>query len=126
MQAGEHPHFSYRIAGRIISRRGHGKTTFIDLRDYSGEIQLAVRHDTLGEEAYERTVDLDIGDIVEAEGPIYVTQRGQLALGVHRCVLLTKALDHRPTSATASATRVPATATESSTYSPMRVHAPCS
>src|SRR3984957_139907 len=66
LQAGEHPDFVYRLAGRVISRRGHGKTTFIDLRDYSGEIQLAVRHDTLGEQAYERTVDLDIGDIVEA------------------------------------------------------------
>jgi lysyl-tRNA synthetase class 2 len=96
LKAGEHPSFSYRIAGRVTSRRGHGKTTFIDLRDYSGEIQLAVRHDTLGEEAYERTVDLDVGDIVEAEGPIYVTQRGQLALGVHRCTLLTKALQAPP------------------------------
>ncbi len=96
LEAGEHPHFSYRIAGRITSRRGHGKTTFIDLRDYTGEIQLAVRHDTLGEQAYERTVELDIGDIVEAEGPIYITQRGQLALGVHRCALLTKALRPPP------------------------------
>ncbi len=93
---GEHPDHSYRIAGRVVSRRGHGKTTFIDLRDYTGEIQLAVRHDTLGQDAYERTVDLDIGDIVEAEGPIYITQRGQLALGVHRCALLTKALRPPP------------------------------
>ena len=96
LEAGEHPDFSYRLAGRVISRRGHGKTTFIDLRDFSGEIQLAVRQDTLGEEAYERIVDLDVGDIVEAEGPIYVTQRGQLALSVHRCVLLTKALRPPP------------------------------
>jgi lysyl-tRNA synthetase, class II len=96
LEPGEHPDFSYRLAGRVISRRGHGKTTFIDLRDFSGQIQLAVRQDTLGEEAYERIVDLDVGDIVEAEGPIYVTQRGQLALGVHRCVLLTKALRPPP------------------------------
>ncbi len=96
LRAGEHANFSYRIAGRVTSRRGHGKTTFIDLRDFSGEIQLAVRHDTLGEEAYEQTVDLDVGDIVEAEGPIYVTQRGQLALSAHRCTLLTKALRPPP------------------------------
>jgi lysyl-tRNA synthetase, class II len=96
LKAGEHPHFAYRLAGRVISRRGHGKTTFIDLRDFSGEVQLAVRHETLGEEAYERVVDLDVGDIVEAEGPIYVTQRGQLALSVHRCALLTKALRPPP------------------------------
>src|ERR1700752_3685949 len=53
LEAGEHPSFAYRLAGRIISRRGHGKTTFMDLRDFSGQIQLAVRQDTLGEQAYE-------------------------------------------------------------------------
>jgi lysyl-tRNA synthetase class 2 len=96
LEAGEHPRFGYRLAGRIISRRGHGKTTFMDLRDSSGQIQLAVRQDTLGEQAYERVVDLDVGDIVEAEGCVYVTQRGQLALSVHRCALLTKALRPPP------------------------------
>jgi lysyl-tRNA synthetase, class II len=96
LKAGEHPQFPYRLTGRLISRRGHGKTTFIDLRDFSGQIQLCVRHDTLGEEAYERILDLDIGDIVEVEGVIYVTQREQLALGVRRCALLTKALRPPP------------------------------
>ncbi|MFZ1155763.1 MAG: lysine--tRNA ligase [Solirubrobacteraceae bacterium] len=96
LEAGEHPSFTYRLAGRIISRRGHGKTTFMDLRDFSGQIQLAVRYDTLGEQAYERIIDLDVGDIVEAEGCVYVTQRGQLALSLHRCALLTKALRPPP------------------------------
>ena len=96
LKAGEHEHLRYRLAGRVIARRGHGKTTFIDLRDSSGQIQLAVREETLGVQAYERVVDLDVGDIVEAEGPIYVTQRGQLALSVHRCALLTKALRPPP------------------------------
>jgi lysyl-tRNA synthetase, class II len=96
LKAGEHPHVEYRIAGRLISRRGHGKTTFMDLRDFSGQIQLWVNEDTLGEDAYTRMVDLDIGDIVEASGPIYVTQRGQLALSVHEGTLLTKALRPPP------------------------------
>jgi lysyl-tRNA synthetase, class II len=96
LKPGEHPSLPYRLAGRLISRRGHGKTAFIDLRDSSGDIQLCVRQDTLGEEAYQRILDLDIGDIVEAEGYIYVTQREQLALGVHRCALLTKALRPPP------------------------------
>src|ERR1700721_698089 len=52
LQAGEHPDFNYRLAGRVISRRGHGKTTFIDPRDFSGEIQLAVRQDHPGEGAH--------------------------------------------------------------------------
>jgi lysyl-tRNA synthetase, class II len=96
LKAGEHPAHEYRIAGRIIARRGHGKTAFIDLRDSTGQIQLAVRADTLGEPAYERILDLDVGDIVEARGPIYVTKRGQLALAAHSCTLLTKALRPPP------------------------------
>jgi lysyl-tRNA synthetase class 2 len=96
LTAGEHPRFEYRIAGRLISRRGHGKTTFMDLRDFSGQIQLWVHEDTLGEDAYARMLDLDVGDIVEARGPIYVTQRGQLALSVHEGTLLTKALRPPP------------------------------
>ncbi len=93
---GEHPELSHRLAGRVIARRGHGKTAFVDLRDASGQIQLAVRQGTLGEDDYERVLDLDVGDIVEAEGPVYVTQRGQLALSVHRYALLTKALRPPP------------------------------
>jgi lysyl-tRNA synthetase, class II len=96
LKAGEHPDFEYRIAGRLISRRGHGRTTFMDLRDFSGQIQLWVHEDTLGEDAYARMLDLDVGDIVEARGPIYVTQRGQLALSVHEGTLLTKALRPPP------------------------------
>ena len=96
LRAGEHRDFAYRLAGRLISRRGHGKTTFLDLRDSSGQIQLHVHHDTLGEQAYERILDLDIGDIVEARGYLYVTQRGQPALSVHECALLTKALRPPP------------------------------
>jgi lysyl-tRNA synthetase, class II len=93
---GEHPQLRYRLAGRLIARRGHGRTAFLDLRDASGQIQLAVRRDALGADDYERVLDLDIGDILEVEGPLYVTQRGQLALGVHRCALLTKALRPPP------------------------------
>lgn len=96
LEAGEHPAHEYRLAGRIIARRGHGKTAFLDLRDSSGQIQLAVRQDALDERDYERVLDLDVGDIVEAQGPIYVTQRGQLALSAHRCTLLTKALRPPP------------------------------
>ncbi|HEX5308599.1 MAG TPA: lysine--tRNA ligase [Solirubrobacteraceae bacterium] len=96
LKAGEHSEHEYRLAGRIIARRGHGKTAFVDLRDSSGQIQLAVRQDTLGERDYERILDLDVGDIVEAQGPIYVTQRGQLALAAHSCTLLTKALRPPP------------------------------
>src|SRR5271167_3642475 len=93
---GEHPELRYHLAGRLISRRGHGKTSFLDLRDLSGSIQIVVRFDALGEAAYNRILNLDIGDIVGIEGCIYVTQRGQLALAVSECTLLTKALRPPP------------------------------
>jgi lysyl-tRNA synthetase, class II len=96
LKAGEHPRFAYRLAGRLISRRGHGKTAFIDLRDSSGTIQLVARVETLGEEAHARLLDLDVGDILEAKGCLYVTQRGQVALSVHDFALLTKTLKPPP------------------------------
>jgi lysyl-tRNA synthetase class 2 len=93
---GEHPDLRYHIAGRVISRRGHGKTSFLDVRDLSGQIQVVVRFDVLGEAKYDRIMGLDIGDIVGIEGSVYVTQRGQLALAVDECTLLTKTLRPPP------------------------------
>jgi lysyl-tRNA synthetase class 2 len=96
LEPGEHPDMSYQIAGRLISRRGHGKTAFLDIRDLSGSIQAVVRVDALGQETYDRILALDIGDIVGIRGNVYVTQRGQLALAVAECTLLTKTLRPPP------------------------------
>jgi lysyl-tRNA synthetase class 2 len=93
---GEHPGLTYRACGRLIARRSHSKTTFLDVRDQSGSMQVVARQQALGEEAYERLLDLDIGDIVSVEGDVYITQRGQLALGVSDCTLLAKALRPPP------------------------------
>jgi lysyl-tRNA synthetase, class II len=93
---GEHPGIGYRVAGRLISRRGHGKTTFMDLRDSTGTIQLFAKEDSLGARAYEQLLELDVGDILEASGCLYVTQRSQLALSVRSFKLLTKALRPPP------------------------------
>src|SRR4051794_38880020 len=78
LEQGAHSDLRYTVAGRLISRRGHGKTAFLDLRDLSGTIQVVLRVDSLGQEAYGRILNLDIGDIVSVEGCVYVTQRGQL------------------------------------------------
>ncbi len=94
--AGEHSDLRHHVAGRVISRRGHGKTSFLDVRDLSGKIQVVVRFDMLGEERYNRIMSLDIGDIVGIEGSVYVTQRGQLALAIEECTLLTKTLRPPP------------------------------
>jgi lysyl-tRNA synthetase class 2 len=96
LESGEHPDLRYQIAGRLISRRGHGKTAFLDVRDLSGSIQVVVRVAALGQEAYDRILNLDIGDIVGVVGCVYVTKRGQLALAVLECTLLTKSLRPPP------------------------------
>jgi lysyl-tRNA synthetase, class II len=96
LEQGEHPDLRYQIAGRLIARRVHGKTAFLDVRDLSGSIQAVVRVGSLGEETYNRILNLDIGDIVGIVGSVYVTQRGQLALAVVECTLLTKTLRPPP------------------------------
>lgn len=90
--AGEHAERSYRIAGRTVAHRGHGRTMFFDVRDGSGSIQVVARLDSAGEELMRRVGELDIGDLVGVEGCVYVTPNGQLSLAVSRCVLLAKAL----------------------------------
>ena len=80
----------------MAGQRGHGKTTFFDVRDLSGTIQAYARVDALGQEAFDRIEDLDIGDAVGVEGDLYVTKRGQLALEVRECTMLAKALRDPP------------------------------
>ena len=59
------------VAGRIMSKRGMGKAVFCDLQDGKGRIQLYVRVDELGEEAFAKFKKTDIGDIVGVEGEVY-------------------------------------------------------
>ncbi len=93
---GEHPEHTCRIAGRVVGERGHGKTLFFDVRDLTGTIQAYARVDALGQEAFGRIEDLDIGDLVGVDGHLHVTKRGQLAVAVRECVLLAKALRDPP------------------------------
>ncbi|HEV7399952.1 MAG TPA: lysine--tRNA ligase [Solirubrobacterales bacterium] len=87
----------HRVAGRLVGRRGHGKACFLDLRDGSGQIQLHAREDLLGEEPYGVLVDLDLGDIVGAEGTAMATRRGgELSLAIDHWRLLAKSLRPPP------------------------------
>ena len=63
-----------KIAGRIMSKRGHGKVNFMDLQDSVGRIQLFNKVNELGEENYAKVKNMDIGDIVGVEGCIFKTQ----------------------------------------------------
>jgi lysyl-tRNA synthetase, class II len=85
----------YRIAGRLTARRGHGKASFLDLRDGTGQIQVQGRVDELGE-AYEGLLALDIGDIVGVEGIVFASKRGELSIRADAWELLGKSLRPPP------------------------------
>ena len=80
------------VAGRLMSKRGMGKAVFCDLQDNDGRIQLYVRIDELGEEAFAKFKKLDIGDIVGVEGEVFKTKRGEISVKAHSVTLLSKSL----------------------------------
>ena len=80
------------IAGRIMSWRDMGKANFIDLRDNSGRIQVYVRIDAIGEEAYAKFKSWDLGDIVGLSGEVFRTRRGEISVKAHEIKLLSKSL----------------------------------
>jgi lysyl-tRNA synthetase class 2 len=87
---------SYRLAGRLAARRGHGKAAFLDLEDRSGRIQLHARQDVLGDESFTQLVGLDLGDLIGIEGIPFRTKRGELSLRVDDWQLLAKSLRPPP------------------------------
>ncbi|MDD2365337.1 MAG: lysine--tRNA ligase [Desulfuromonadaceae bacterium] len=80
------------IAGRIIARRSFGKAAFIQIQDRKGRIQLYVKKDQIGDEAFTAFDSFDIGDIIGAEGYPFRTKTGELSLHVRTIRLLVKSL----------------------------------
>jgi lysyl-tRNA synthetase class 2 len=87
----DHAGLSYRVAGRIIALRDTGKLAFVKLRDGTGEVQLFCSARDMGE-LFPVLKDLDIGDVVLAEGRPMRTRTGELTLKADRVQFLTKAL----------------------------------
>ena len=80
IQSGE----EVKIAGRIMEKRGQGKAGFANVADISGNIQIYCRQDILGEEEHWFFKKADIGDIVGITGVVFVTDRGELSIKVHK------------------------------------------
>lgn len=85
-----------RVAGRLVGLRRHGQLSFGVLRDVSGEVQLFLSEEALGEEGYALLDDLDLGDWVAAEGEVLKTKRGELSVRPASLALLTKSLRPLP------------------------------
>ena len=84
------------IAGRIMSWRDMGKANFIDLQDGSGRIQVYVKINEIGEEAFRQFGKWDLGDIVGVEGEVFRTRRGEISVKAEKITLLSKSLRPLP------------------------------
>jgi lysyl-tRNA synthetase class 2 len=84
------------VAGRVMTLRLMGKAAFLTIKDRTGPIQLYVSKDGLGEEAFERFKETDIGDIVFGCGKVFKTRTGELSVNCSEFVLLTKSLRPLP------------------------------
>ena len=85
-----------KAAGRVMAIRGHGKTSFIDLQDSTGKIQLYTRKDILGEDNYSLIKLMDIGDIIGVTGTVFKTHMGEPSIRVENLEFLSKALKPLP------------------------------
>ena len=84
------------VAGRVMSKRGHGKISFMDIQDMKGRIQILSKIDELGEEAYKIISYLDMGDIIGVEGEVFKTQSGEISIKAKKFTLLSKSLQILP------------------------------
>ncbi len=85
-----------RLAGRVILKRKMGKVFFADVRDSSERIQIYVKLDNVGGEAFEVFDLIDLGDIIGCEGTLFVTKTGERTLNVETFELLCKSLHPLP------------------------------
>jgi lysyl-tRNA synthetase, class II len=96
LEAGAETQDVRRVAGRLSARREQGGAAFLDVVDRSGRLQLYARRDVLGEAAFQRLLELDLGDWMGAEGVMISSRRGELSLRVERFQVLAKALRPPP------------------------------
>jgi lysyl-tRNA synthetase, class II len=81
-----------RIAGRVMTQRGHGKASFLTLSDGEGQLQVYVRQDDVGEDAYRLLELVDRGDFLGVAGKVMRTRKGELSVQARELTFLSKAL----------------------------------
>ena len=84
------------VAGRLIAKRNQGKMGFYVIRDAQGDLQLFVRKNIVGDDAYDAAKNLDLGDWIFAKGNVLRTRRGELSVQPTEIVLLAKSLRPLP------------------------------
>lgn len=87
----------YQLAGRIMSKREHGKTMFLVIQDRTTRLQLYIRKDEVGEESFGMLMhQIDVGDIIWVSGVSFRTKMGEITLKVSSYTLLSKCLHPLP------------------------------
>jgi len=85
-----------KIAGRLMAKRSHGKSSFGDIKDQSGRIQIYAKLDVVGEENYDLFQHLDLGDILGVEGTLFLSKRGEKSIRVESFRVLSKIVQMLP------------------------------
>lgn len=86
------------IAGRIMAIREHGDVVFFDIDDGSGEMQVVMKRDIIGDELFDLFITaIDVGDFVDAYGTPFVTNTGQQSISLHEWRIISKAIRPIPT-----------------------------
>ena len=97
VESGEEPELDpVAIVGRVVAQRGMGRASFLDVVDGSGRLQVLIRKNAVGDEAYERLKLLDLGDFVAVQGSPMRTRTGEATVGATSWQVITKALRAPP------------------------------
>jgi len=80
------------VAGRLVTKRSHGKASFAHFQDVKGRLQIYARLDSLGEENYKLFKLLDVGDIIGVKGRVFKTHTGEITIHAEEITLLAKSL----------------------------------
>jgi len=85
-----------RCAGRVTAKRTHGKSAFLDIRDWTGKLQLYMKLNVIGAEEFAKLDLIDIGDFIGIEGPLFKTRTEEITVNVEKLTFLGKSLRPLP------------------------------
>lgn len=84
------------LAGRLVALRSHGKASFGDLQDVTGQVQVYFKQNKVGKEKYDLLKAVDIGDFIGVKGQVFRTKKGELTVFLDDFTYLSKALRPPP------------------------------
>ena len=85
-----------RAAGRIVLQRTSGKATFLDIRDWSGRLQVLIGKKQVGDDNWAVSQCFDLGDVIGVDGRLGVTRTGELTIFAESLMFLTKSIETPP------------------------------